>query len=32
MQGSDEAKKMKEKMQGYHEMYLTGSREIYQVS
>ncbi len=26
-----EMKKMKEKMQGYHEMYLTGSREIYQV-
>ena len=32
MQDSDEMKKMKEKMQGYHEMYLTGSREIYQVS
>lgn len=32
MQENDEAKKMKEKMQGYHEMYLTGSREIYQVS
>jgi hypothetical protein len=32
MHGSDEAKKMKEKMQGYQEMYLTGSREIYQVS
>ena len=31
MQGSEEMKKMKEKMQGYHEMYLTGSREIYQV-
>lgn len=29
----DEAKmkKMQEKMSGYHEMYLTGSREIYQV-
>lgn len=25
------AKKMQEKMAGYHEMYLTGSREIYQV-
>lgn len=25
------AKKMKEKMAGYHDMYLTGSREIYQV-
>jgi predicted translin family RNA/ssDNA-binding protein len=24
-------KKMKEKMAGYHDMYLTGSREIYQV-
>ena len=32
MQNSDEMKKMKEKMQGYHDMYLTGSREIYQVS
>lgn len=32
MKDSGEAKKMKEKMQGYHEMYLTGSREIYQVS
>jgi heme-degrading monooxygenase HmoA len=31
MHDSDEMKKMKEKMQGYHEMYLTGSREIYQV-
>ncbi|HEY8896710.1 MAG TPA: hypothetical protein VIM79_17925 [Niastella sp.] len=26
-----EMKKMKEKMAGYHEMYVTGSREIYQV-
>lgn len=26
-----EAKKMKEKMAGYTDMYLTGSREIYQV-
>src|SRR5688500_10597466 len=24
-------KKMNEKMKGYHDMYLTGSREIYQV-
>ena len=24
-------KKMKEKMAGYHDLYLTGSREIYQV-
>ncbi|HXS57868.1 MAG TPA: hypothetical protein VN726_17160 [Hanamia sp.] len=31
MQNSDEMKKMKEKMQGYQEMYLTGSREIFQV-
>jgi heme-degrading monooxygenase HmoA len=31
-QDSDEMKSMKEKMKGYHEMYLTGSREIYQVS
>lgn len=27
-----EMKKMKEKMAGYHEMYLTGSREIYHVA
>jgi len=31
MQDSEEMKKMKEKMQGYTEMYLTGSREIYHV-
>jgi heme-degrading monooxygenase HmoA len=31
LEGSDEMKKMKEKMQGYHDMYLTGSREIYKV-
>ena len=31
MQDSEEMKKMKEKMKDYHEMYLTGSREIYQV-
>ena len=31
MQDSEEMKKMKEKMQGYTDMYLTGSREIYQV-
>ena len=30
-QDSEEMKKMTEKMKGYHEMYLTGSREIYQV-
>jgi len=29
-ENSEEMKKMKEKMAGYHEMYLTGSREIYQ--
>lgn len=28
---TEENRKMKEKMRGYHEMYLTGSREIYQV-
>lgn len=27
----EEMKKMKEKMANYHEMYLTGSREIYKV-
>jgi heme-degrading monooxygenase HmoA len=27
----EQMKKMKEKMAGYTEMYLTGSREIYQV-
>ena len=31
MEESEEMKMMKEKMQGYHEMYLTGSREIYKV-
>ncbi len=31
MEDSEEMKKMKEKMQGYHDMYLTGSREIYKV-
>jgi heme-degrading monooxygenase HmoA len=31
MEDSDEMKKMKEKMKGYHDMYLTGSREIFQV-
>jgi hypothetical protein len=29
--GSEEMKKMEQAMEGYHEMYLTGSREIYQV-
>lgn len=28
---TEEMKKMTEAMKGYHEMYLTGSREIYQV-
>ncbi|MBS1585691.1 MAG: NIPSNAP family protein [Bacteroidetes bacterium] len=31
MQNSEEMKKMQEKMQGYTDMYLTGSREIYKV-
>jgi heme-degrading monooxygenase HmoA len=31
MQDSEEMKKMKEKMQGYLDMYQTGSREIFQV-
>lgn len=30
-QNTEEMKKMKEAMKDYHEMYLTGSREIYQV-
>jgi heme-degrading monooxygenase HmoA len=30
-ENTEEMKKMQEKMSGYHEMYLTGSREIYQV-
>jgi len=29
MQKSEEMKRQLEKMQGYHDMYLTGSREIY---
>lgn len=28
---TEEMKKMKEKMKGYHEMYLSGSREIYHI-
>jgi len=32
MHDSEEMKTMKEKMKGYTDMYLTGSREIYQVS
>jgi hypothetical protein len=31
MQDTEEMKVMKEKMKGYTELYLTGSREIYQV-
>lgn len=31
MHDTDEAKKMKEIMKGYHELYLSGSMEIYQV-
>jgi heme-degrading monooxygenase HmoA len=31
MEGTEEMKKMQEAMKGYTEMYLTGSREIYQV-
>jgi heme-degrading monooxygenase HmoA len=31
MQNSEEMKKMQEKMQGYTDLYLTGSREIYKV-
>jgi predicted translin family RNA/ssDNA-binding protein len=30
-QNSEEIKKMMEAMKGYQDMYLTGSREIYQV-
>lgn len=30
-QNNDEVKKMTEAMAGYQDMYLTGSREIYQV-
>jgi heme-degrading monooxygenase HmoA len=30
-QNTEEMKKMTEAMKGYHDMYLTGSREIYQV-
>src|SRR5690349_20908475 len=31
MQQSEEMKKMMEAMEGYHDMYLTGSREIYKI-
>ena len=30
-QDTEGMKKMKEIMKGYHDMYLTGSREVYQV-
>ncbi len=31
MEESEETRKMREAMQGYHDMYLTGSREVYRV-
>lgn len=31
MQDTDEMKQMKEKMKGFHDMYQSGSREIFQV-
>ena len=31
MENSEEIKKMQEMMKGFHDMYLTGSREIYKV-
>lgn len=31
MQDSEEMRKMREKMKGYTDMYISGSREIYQV-
>ena len=31
MQDSEEMKKMKEKMKGFNDMYVSGSREIFQV-
>ena len=30
-ENTEEMKRMNETMKGYHDMYLTGSREIYQV-
>jgi predicted translin family RNA/ssDNA-binding protein len=30
-ENTEEMKKMQEKMAGYHDMYLSGSREIFQV-
>ena len=32
MENTEEMKRMKELMKDYHDMYLTGSREIYRVS
>ncbi len=32
MHQEDEMKKFQQALEGYHDMYLTGSREIYQVS
>jgi heme-degrading monooxygenase HmoA len=32
MQQAEQMKKMQEAMEGYHDMYFTGSREIYQVA
>ena len=31
VEGSEEMERMKKATEGYHEMYLTGSREIFQV-
>lgn len=31
VEGTEEMERMKKALEGYHEMYLTGSREIYQV-
>ena len=31
MQDAEAVKKMKEKMAGYHDMYISGSREIFRV-
>ena len=31
MEDSEEMKKVKEKMKGYHDMYISGTREIFQV-
>ena len=31
MNNSDEMKKMQEKMKGYQDMYISGSREVYRV-